>query len=253
MARNFLTSNNDILRWGDINDLNGVDFTIFLRVQPSTSNAGYIIGKWLSNSGYFFRRATSVNNWQFGVNTPSGGNLLEVTSSVSLDVYQNMMVTYDVSATTGTMYKNNSQIKQSTTMVSPTGNATNFCIGNRTDLARDYTGDIAEAAIWIGTALDASQRAILELTGNPMMVNVKPSFYTPLHGGAQDLIGGVTGTDVNGTTQSDHPRIYKQSAQILQFPPTAAAPAGRIMGSLAGQGGLVAQGGLAGPGGGLVS
>ena len=96
-------------------------------------------------------------------------------------------------------------------------------IGGRTaDDNRNFDGKYAECAIW-GVDLGASQ--ILELAkGKPPENVARGSLisYLPLVRGLEDLATGTSAT-ADGTTVYTHPRIYRQSSNILQFPPVVAA------------------------------
>ena len=113
-------------------------------------------------------------------------------------------------------------------------------------------GKIAEFCIW-DAALTTGEMGALASGAAPVMV--RPSSivgYWPLMLGGERPIGGADElTLTSSPPKSNHPRIIMPSAQVLQFPQPA-APTGRVMSSLAKNGGLAGKGGIAGKGGGLA-
>jgi len=100
-------------------------------------------------------------------------------------------------------------------------------------------GKIAEVAVWTA-GLSAAEMAALANGVSPLLIRPGSLYaYLPLLDKASpsiDLIGanGSTWSDTPASFQ-DHPPIIRPSAQILQFPPVAAAPpSGAIMNQLQG-------------------
>lgn len=88
-------------------------------------------------------------------------------------------------------------------------------------------GRIAEVCIWFGSrALIASEFVSLSKGVSPKLIApALGRIYFPLIGrgsNERDYIQGLTGTITGTISAAAHPRIYYPSAQILQFPPTAA-------------------------------
>jgi len=92
-----------------------------------------------------------------------------------------------------------------------------------------WDGRLADCAIWNVELTDA-EVAILALGFSPLQVRPDAlQFFAPLNqvsGDERDIIGGLTLADVNSVTDADGPPLRRPTAQILQFPPAAAAPAG---------------------------
>lgn len=199
MARKFAPATSDYIHWGDIHDLNGIDFTLFIRALPTGTNDGYLINKWASPNGFYLRRLSG--NIIFGTNNNSGQGHAESAGSPS-----NWLVDFNVAGPTATVYKNN-VAGTPYWQASPNANSTTLGVGNRADLIRDYAGDLCEFAIWKGVRLSAEDRATLELTGNPLAVSVLPDFYAPLINDTHDLIGGSGGTIAGSPSVTAHPSI----------------------------------------------
>jgi len=116
------------------------------------------------------------------------------------------------------------------------------------------SGHIAEAGIW-NVALTQAEIDLLA-AGHPPS-DIRPSnlvdhWLSEESSNPEKGLINSNNMSVIGAIRSNHPRIIRPTAQIISFP-TAAAPAGRIMSSLANHGGLAGKGGLAGQGGGLAS
>jgi len=94
-----------------------------------------------------------------------------------------------------------------------------------------YTnGRVSHVAIW-NVALTDGEVAALAAGASPLTVRAQSLVaFWPIIGNNSpeiDIVGGYDLT-VSGATKFAHPRIYQPIAQILQFPPTAAAPAATI-------------------------
>jgi len=115
--------------------------------------------------------------------------------------------------------------------------STRWSIGGRqVDDLRNVDGNIADVAVW-DAELTASE--VLSLSLGLSALFVRPQslvFYAPLVNSQHDVVGGIDGA-LDGTGTFAHPPIIYPSAQILQFPPVAAAaPAGPNLLTLLGVG-----------------
>ena len=127
-------------------------------------------------------------------------------------------------------------------------------LSRTTDIAY-FDGDLAEFGIW-NVELTDNEMKMLAAGVSPL--HVRPDslvYYLPIHGISSpevELSGGVNPATVTGATQSDHapvaPAFY--SGSVIPFPTVLVG--GRIMSSLANNGGLAGKGGIAGIGGGLA-
>jgi hypothetical protein len=97
-------------------------------------------------------------------------------------------------------------------------------LGGRTAVDdRNFDGVIAETGVWLDelSLADAEQ---LASGASPLMVNPSAlSFYAPLSGGYQDVVGGSAGV-LDGTSAFAHPRIMRPSP----FAPIPSPAKGKI-------------------------
>jgi len=115
----------------------------------------------------------------------------------------------------------------------------------------DSNGLLARCAFWSGTAVPFNDA---ESFLNSARWDVKPSSWLELLGDSpeRDYSGnGITGA-LTGTAVAEHPPVGPIFGYDNMLPFPSAAPAGRIMSSLARYGGLAHKGGIAGRGGGLA-
>ena len=99
-----------------------------------------------------------------------------------------------------------------------------------------HNGEIADFAIW-SADIGAGAVTAIGNGASPLLYPAGLAHYWPLIGRNSpetDIVGGDDVTLVNTPTQAAHPRVYRPSAQILQFPGAAAPPAGAIMNQLQG-------------------
>jgi len=217
VARRFETSNNDHVHYGDILSLEERDFSVHVRVRPeSSTNSGYIVSQWGSNNGFGLRRdGGSPLEYTFFINAAGGGNQFTTSGSeVDEDTWASLVLTFDDSGSdgscTGTLYEDNASVGSSSSMDRINATTATVSLGNRADLARDFEGAIAEFAIWVDHILTDQQRQMLADGVSPLMIHPLPDFYDSLEGGTfRDVIGGVAGTDVSGTTAFPHPPVFK--------------------------------------------
>ena len=118
-----------------------------------------------------------------------------------------------------------------------------------------FSGRIAEIGVW-NVALSDADAAILGKFYSPLFV--KPQnlvhYWRLINGNLVDVIGGVTlVTGGNAPDVAPHSPVIVPAGQQLWHPTSGAPPSGRIMGAIAGQGGLVGHGGIAGRHGGLAA
>lgn len=74
--------------------------------------------------------------------------------------------------------------------------------------ANSIQGSACEFAIWNEALSDAEVLALSKGFSAPYIKPEKLSFYAPLIRNINDYSGGITLTNNNGATVSDHPRIY---------------------------------------------
>jgi hypothetical protein len=134
------------------------------------------------------------------------------TVAVTAGTWLHVVATYQFVAD-GTsvlrLYKNGSQVASSSNAVGPCVTATtNTLLGYRAASSQyPLNGQLAEAAIY-NVTLSASDAAALATGASPRLV--RPDglvMYAPLVRELLDLRGTATLTN-NGTTVTDHPRIY---------------------------------------------
>lgn len=229
MAYNFDVADSDFIHWGDAFQDHNVDFTMSCLFYPETN--GYIISKWVSSTGLACRLGSGDNTiLQVFINAGTGGNVATSSSgAVTTNAWQSLIVTFNDSGSDGSCelraYIDNVEACSSTTADRIDANANDLGVGNRSTLDRDYDGRIGEFAVWDGTVLDASQRAILADHASPLLVRPPPTLYAPMIRGLQDVIGGNPPTNVNGAAVVEHPRVIYPSPPYIVIPLSAAAAA----------------------------
>lgn len=225
----------DYLDWGDALDDNGVDFSASLWAHPDgATNTGWIISKWLSNSGWLLRRnASDASRWQLLVEGGTGGNNVSAAAgSVIADAWQHLVITFQPGGiggsgeSIGTVYRDNTQIAQATTMDPLTANTADFGVGNRAALDRDFDGRIAELAWWRGHLLTSAQRAMLARGFSADHIRPLPTFYRRLIRSLDHGIGTATATNTGSVAVIAHPRIIYLAASRIVIPKAAVVSSG---------------------------
>ncbi len=182
------------------------------------------IGNSTSGSARFGLELNSSNKYVATARTSGSANATGATSINTSDVWQHAMAIFFTS-TDRRVYYNGTEDGTSTTDRSPAG-MNKSCIGGRivgSSIDSEIDGELAEVGIW-NVGLDAGERAALAAGISPELI--RPSAlvaYLPLVTNTYiDKINGLW--TANGTPTTDiHPKIIYPSAQILQFPATAAA------------------------------
>lgn len=115
------------------------------------------------------------------------------------------------SSTTRNVFLNGINVGSNTSVaLTPTG-LNSVTVGGRWssgNIGQLYTGRLAEAAVW-NTALTSDE--IASLADGISCYLVRPQslvFYAPIVRNLVDVRGGLTITNNNGATVTDHPRIY---------------------------------------------
>ena len=158
------------------------------------------------------------------------------TSSLTLDQWVDIILTYDGGATTNDPLIYLDGVSQTITQLvgDPTGsldtNADAYVIGNRgNDDARDFNGKLAEFAIW-DRILGAGEIAALAAGFSPLFIPNSLVSYCPLVRNMIDLKNGAITDDA--TAEFPHPRIiYPSLAQLSHL--AAIAPASGFLSRLA--------------------
>ena len=190
-----------------------------------------------------------VNSWGTGVDTDS-------TTTYSTNVWNHALVTVPATNETN-IWLNNGGIGTNSTDTGTVANIDEIALGYENDSSPGDTwiGDLAECGIW-NVELTEASRIMLAAGVSPRFVQPESLvYYAPCVRDKISIMGensGVMTDTAANVTVSEHPRIiYPYSPRINTF--AVAAPAGgRIMSSLANNGGLAGMGGLAGKGGGLA-
>lgn len=109
-----------------------------------------------------------------------------------------------------TAYLNGSASGVDTTSIASMNSPTHIQIAARysSGIATDFNGDIADVGIW-NVALTAGE--IASLSKGVACDKIRPGdlvFYAPLVRDLLDYSSGLTITNNNGATVSDHPRLY---------------------------------------------
>lgn len=230
MARTFATG---FLHFGDYpGGEDGQSYSAHIWAKPSGNNGGYLFGKYDGGNGFFLRRdQIDATKYLTGHNGLVGG--LSATGQVSLGVWQAIASTYDSSTSTLTLYKNGSSLV-SVSQADIAANAASLGLGNRDDLIRDYTGDLAEFGYWLGHILTAAQLTLLAAGYSPLFIRPLPTIYRAL---IRDESGGLAigpAATTTGTTPTVavHPRIIYPASSIARFAPSRAAAGGIATGAL---------------------
>ena len=140
------------------------------------------------------------------------------------------------STTSRICYFNGDAAGEDTAEVDPV-NATDVVFSNWYDdgYLNLYTPRLADAAIW-NVALTDSEMKILAAGYSPLFVRPQNLIhYFPLWGNGTtepDLAGGSDVTFTGTVPAYPHPPIIQPTAQIIQFPPVAAAAGATLQGSL---------------------
>jgi len=173
----------------------------------------------LSGETFYFVRAFSISDgkWYPPIEIPDDTNWHHVAVTYDESSDTNIPVFYSDGVDMGTADDTNS---------TPSGTAVTttekFHLGNRGDENRGFPGSMAEAAIW-DRILTQGEITALAAGYAPSNFPADLVLYHPLTREPEvELINGVC-TTVNTLTAEAHPRIIYPSAQILQFPPAAAA------------------------------
>ena len=178
-----------------------------------------------SDATYFGLRGLDTANIGALSFDGSGGIQAISTTSTSAATWHHTVGVY-VSTTERSVFLDGGGKKTETTLDTPT-TPTEVAIGVSADSTPIYfmSGSVAHAAIWNVELTDA-EIATLATGVSPLLVRPASLVgYWPLHGNSSpeiDVIGG-NGLTLTGTSKVASPRIYMPSAQILQFPPVAAA------------------------------
>jgi hypothetical protein len=214
------------IHWGTIPLETYTSYTLSAWVRPEgTTNTGYVFGNWNANTGLYLRRWLTPTQWAWGSLDP--GTLSDV-GTVDVNVWQHLLFTFFDSGADGScegiLYKNGSSISSKSTCFRMRASTNEFGVGNRADLLRDLDGQVAHFAKWDNTLLSPRDIAALAAGASPLLCSAPPSFYAPLDYGIDDIVGGVTGTNV-GTVLADaqNPSIfypgphYNPSPQVPRY------------------------------------
>lgn len=189
-------------------------------------------------------------------NDSTGNGIWATDDDFATQVLTCFGVSHDGVAAKPTMYLNGAAV--AVTTVDGPGvwltTADTLHVGENSGHSGEFNGKIGEVAYW-NVELTAAEHLILSKGYSPLFVRPQSLiWYSPLiSDGNDERIQGIDLGNGTFTAKAAHPPIIYPSAQILQFPPVAAAVSGRIMSSLASAGGLAGMGGIAGQGGGLAA
>lgn len=171
---------------------------------------------WPANSG-------AGGNSRCEANVGGTGAVTDGGSSLSTGVDHSIVAVRN--GTTVRCYEDGTEMGTGITVGSGTQTAGNIRLAcHFFSSANNEFGNIrlSEFTIW-NAALDAGERAALDKFISPLKVRPNSILhYIPLIRQARDLVGGVTVTAIDAPSVAVHPRVFKPSAQIIQFPPTAA-------------------------------
>lgn len=162
--------------------------------------------------GLIVRTANASNYWQIYCAGEIAGDPIraELVGAIGAGAVTSIAFTANAwnhgtgvftSSTSRTAYINGGSAGSNTTSVTPTG-VTEVRIGGPS------TSDVAEAAIW-DVALTAAEIASLGKGFKPTRIRPRSLvFYAPLVRNIQDVRKGITLTNNNSATVTDHPRVY---------------------------------------------
>jgi len=230
MARTFNGTSSDHVdytTYTSINDLTTMSVSVwYLRTGAGGGGLGRIIEKdgtnkgWLvftesdgsGNLSFEFDRYTTPGNWNWDRHADgSWGHLL---------------IVYDGSTagTTPTVYRNGTSIAVSTFQASAgtlqSDAAANIVVGNRTNLARCWAGDLCEVAVW-NVLLNANHALALSLGETPRRCSPDGLvFYSPTFGiGSNEAnLVGLNDGAVSGTVRANHAPTTTFTMKAFSFP-----------------------------------
>ena len=183
------------------------DGKLFFALGSSTNNSPIIgLGTGatsISQSTNALRPFVRVNSGIF----PFGNLAAECISGFWNSTWKHGAMSFD-----GTNYKAYAEGVNSLTVAGSLGaldtNRTAVGCLLRSGVALHFSGQVAEAAIWNVALTDAEVDALAHGFTPDQIRPQSLVFYTPLVRNIQDLKGGLTITNNNTATVSDHPRVY---------------------------------------------
>ena len=182
----------------------------FVKGTPAASTGMVTLGNSFSNNsilslraetttslGFFYRSSTSVTNYNLILNS-----FFPTTNFKHAAVV--------LSDSTSILYANGVNSATGSQVGLLSGLFDRFAIGAylRSNVSGYFGGDIAEVGIW-DAALTADE--IASLSKGMTCDQIRPQslvFYAPLVRELSDLKNGLALTNNNGTTVSNHPRVY---------------------------------------------
>lgn len=212
MARAFVAASSHFIHWGDAWAEENVDWSASIWARPVADTTGYAMGKWVASTGWFARASgVTPTTLSVGINvTTDASTVLDAPNFFANNTWVHLGILFHDDGADNVcdmdVYKNGTSVATNFGMDRVDANATDFGIGNRSDLTRDWNGDLAEPAFWLGTLLTPAHMRMLGQGYRPDQIGVRPTFYAPCLTNTVDLMGGLAGTD-NGTTKADHPFI----------------------------------------------
>ena len=256
MARLFASASSEGLDWNTFSLPTAYPFTYSAWFYPTTTSIYAAIMSVVdasSATSYFGMMQYNDNTLAFLARAAASSNAF-TTNTVNANAW-NHGCCVGTSATSRDVYLNGGTAGSNTTSSNPTG-IDAAAIGYMTDSTPGdyYDGYIGEVAVW-NAALSPAEVKSLSKGYSPLSIRPESLVsYVPLVRDEDfDRISG-SGLTVLNTPQiaPSHPNVFLPRLQQIFVPSAAPAGGGRIMSSLAKDGGLAGHGGIAGQGGGLA-
>jgi hypothetical protein len=216
MAYNFNGTNQFLNTPAGVKIVNGMPLTMACWFYPVATTQFYslmcITSDFVnfSNGGYILYALGTAAGDPVAVGTdPVGNTETKSTSGFSAATWSHACGVF-TSSTSRTVYLNGENSATNTVSYTPSSASADLRLARFTNSFSVYLeGRIAEAAVW-NAALTAAEVASL---AKGMTCNlVRPQslvFYSPLLRNLQDVKGGLTITNNNTATVTNHPRVYR--------------------------------------------